>query len=76
MNYIVPAKLVDKCLNRRKRPAWKLAVIPFRDRRGSDGLVRAFDAHPLGHTVFYGQEAFAESPFVFEAVHELYNEKK
>jgi len=67
MNYILPAKLVDKRLNGRKPPDWKLAVISFRDRKGSDGLVRAFDAHPLGHTVFYGQEAFAESPSVFEA---------
>jgi len=67
MNYIVPAKLVDKRLNERKTPGWKFAVISFRDRKGSDGLVRAFDAHPLNYTVFYGQEAFAESPFVFEA---------
>jgi hypothetical protein len=68
MNYIVPAMLVDKRLDGRKPPVWKLAVVSFRDRKGSEGLVRAFVAHPLGHTVFYGQEAFAESPFVFEAI--------
>jgi uridine phosphorylase len=67
MNYIEPTKLVEKRLNGQKPPDWKLAVISCRDRKGSDGLVRAFDAYPLGHTVFYGQEAFAESRFVFEA---------
>jgi len=67
MNYIVPAKLVEKRLNGRKPPDWKLAVISFRDRKGSDGLVQAFEARPLPYTAFYGQEAFAESPFVFEA---------
>ena len=67
MNYIVPGRLVEKRLNGRKPPGWKVAVISFRDRKGSDGLVRAFNAHPLPYTAFYGQEAFAESPFVFEA---------
>jgi uridine phosphorylase len=67
MIYISAAKLVAGRLNGRKPPAWKLAVLSFRDRKGSDALVRAFDAYPLDHTVFYGQEAFAESPFVYEA---------
>lgn len=67
MVYISTAKLVEKRLNGRKHPAWKLAVLSFRDRKGSDGLVRTFRAEPLRDTVFYGQEAFAESPFVFEA---------
>jgi uridine phosphorylase len=67
MLYISATKLVAGRLNGGKPPAWKLAVLSFRDRKGSDGLVRAFDAYPLNHTVFYGQEAFAESPFVYEA---------
>lgn len=67
MIYISAAKLVAGRLNGEKPPAWKLAVLSFRDRKGSDGLVRALDAYPLDHTVFYGQEAFAESPFVYEA---------
>lgn len=67
MIYISAAKLIERRLNGRKPPAWKTAVLSFRDRKGSDGLVHAFNAEPLEHTVFYGQEAFAESPFVFEA---------
>jgi uridine phosphorylase len=44
-----------------------MGVLCFRDRKSSDGLVQALGAEPLGQNVFYGQEAFAESPFVYEA---------
>jgi purine-nucleoside phosphorylase len=64
--FIRPDILIKNRLRDRSPPDWKLAVISFRDRKGSDGLARAFRAEPIAHTIFYGQEAFAESPFVYE----------
>lgn len=68
MIYISPAKLIKSRLGDRSPPNWKMAILSFRDRKGSDGLMQAFQAKPIGSPVFYGQEAFAESPFVYEAI--------
>jgi purine-nucleoside phosphorylase len=67
MVYISAAELLAKRLGNRQPPRWRSAVISFRDRKGSDGLMRALRAEPILDNIFYGQEAFAESPFVFEA---------
>jgi uridine phosphorylase len=67
MVYISAAELLAKRLGNRRPPRWQSAVISFRDRKGSDGLMRALRAEPILDNIFYGQEAFAESPFVFEA---------
>jgi hypothetical protein len=62
MLYISAAKLVAGRLNGGTPPAWKLAALSFRDRKGSDGLVRAFDAYPLNHTVFMARKRSPNRP--------------
>jgi len=49
------------------RPRWDFAVICFRDYTGSQILIKAFDARPLGYKAVYGMEEFPGAPFVYEA---------
>lgn len=50
------------------KPHWDIAVLCFRDSRGSEALARALGAVPLGYKVLWGMdEQMDERPFVHEA---------
>jgi uridine phosphorylase len=48
-------------------PRWELAVLCFRDRRGSHALVAALDGVPVGRKIFWGLEETDELPHVYTA---------
>ncbi|MEF3305443.1 phosphorylase family protein [Paenibacillus sp. GYB003] len=65
--YISPSVVMKNRFRQHPAPDWKLAVICFRDYKGSQLLVRTFGAEPVGYKVLYGMEEFEGSPVVYEA---------
>lgn len=65
--YITPEAVMRNRFADRSCPVWDTVVICFRDYKGSQILVRKFDAVPLGYKVLYGIEEFEGAPMVYEA---------
>ena len=65
--YITPEVLLDIRFAERERPRWDVAVLCFRGAAGSDPLIRALDARPVGVRTLYALEESADRPFVHEA---------
>jgi uridine phosphorylase len=66
MRYITPEVVMRGRFDEHPRPSWEIAVLCFRDRRGSQALVEALGAIPLGYRVFWGMERSDDRPFVYE----------
>jgi uridine phosphorylase len=66
MRYITPEVVMRSRFEEHPRPSWEIAVVCFRDRRGSQALVEALSAVPLGYKVFWGIEWSDDRPFVYE----------
>ncbi len=56
MCYITPEKVMGDRLAEGQRPGWLAAILCFRDRSGSDVLVRELGAEPLGRKVLSGMD--------------------
>lgn len=67
MRYLTPENVMKWRL-KEGIPAWKAAVICFRDLSGSKQLVEAFGARPLGRKVLYGMDECEAAPFVYEMI--------
>ncbi|TNJ60629.1 hypothetical protein FE784_35730 [Paenibacillus hemerocallicola] len=65
--YITPGTVMRNRFRHRPAPAWRLAILCFRDYTGSQILVEAFGATPVGYKVLYGMEEFDGAPIVYEA---------
>jgi uridine phosphorylase len=66
--YITPEVVMQSRFAEHAKPRWDIAVLCFRDSRGSEALVQALGATPLGYKVLWGMdEAVGERPFVHEA---------
>lgn len=65
--YITPEAVMKHRFQTNPRPVWDVAVICFRDYKGSQILVKTFNASPLGYKVLYGIEEFDGAPVVYEA---------
>ena len=64
--FITPEMVMTNRFLAYPRPQWDCAVVCFRDYQGSQILVNAFDARPLGYKAIYGMEECAEFPIVYE----------
>jgi uridine phosphorylase len=65
--YISPETVMKYRFQTNPCPSWDMAIICFRDYKGSQILVKKFNAAPLGYKVLYGIEEFEGAPVVFEA---------
>lgn len=65
--FITPEIVMKNRFQMNPRPSWDMAIICFRDFKGSQILVEKFNAIPLGYKVLYGIEEFEGAPVVLEA---------
>jgi uridine phosphorylase len=65
--FITPEIVMKNRFQTNPCPSWDIAIICFRDYKGSQILVKKFNALPLGYKVLYGIEEFEGAPIVFEA---------
>jgi uridine phosphorylase len=65
--FITPETVMKNRFKTNPCPSWDMAIICFRDYKGSQILVKRFNAVPLGYKVLYGIEEFDGAPVVFEA---------
>jgi len=56
MRYITPEQIMRGRFADGQRPDWSAAILCFRDRSGSDALVRELRAKPLGSKVLWGMD--------------------
>lgn len=56
MRYITPEQIMRDRFRNGRRPDWSTAILCFRDRSGSDTLVRELGAEPLGYKVLWGMD--------------------
>jgi uridine phosphorylase len=54
MRYITPEEVMQHRFDGGRKPDWRAAVLCFRDRSGSETLVRELGAQPLGYKVLWG----------------------
>lgn len=67
MRYIEPGTVIKNRLSDELLPKWEAAVLCFRDYKGSQELVRVFNAKPVGYKILFGIQESEECPFVYEA---------
>jgi len=56
MRYIAPEQVMRDRFRNGRKPDWHTAILCFRDRSGSDTLVRELGAEPLGYKVLWGMD--------------------
>jgi len=65
--FITPQKVISaRFEGEAEIPEWDIAVLCFRDRRGSAALVKTVGARPIGRKVLWGMEETAEFHSVYE----------
>lgn len=65
LRYLTPASVMKERL-KGGAPNWRIAVICFRDLRGSKQMIDVLEAEPVGRKVLYGLDELPDAPFVYE----------
>lgn len=66
MRYITPESIVGRFIAH-PAPRWDIAVLSFRDTRGSATLVQRLGAEPVGYRCFWGLEESPDMPYAHQA---------